>query len=276
MTRMKLRTSYAILAVLVSIMPAAAEPLRMAQAMPAMLPAHEIAAIVRSAGFTPISPAMRRGEMYVLRAIATDGREMRVVINARRGEIVSSSPVVAAAPVGPRGERLGPGEPIGPPGYIPPGPPGVYEAGPPVVYEGDRPLNYERRPQAPIPNAPPRTARANPPDATDNQPPADAPPNIMREERGEHGLLPPPPERFPQRVAPPQIKPAAKPAPVKRAAAPQASAPPLPKPRPEAEGNRPAEAGKSAAQDNPAPTDTGSPAVAPAPAQKPDPRALPH
>ena len=210
-----------------SMSAAAADPVRMAQAIPGMLPAHEIAGIVRSAGFVPISPAMRRGESYVLRATAPDGREMRVIVSARGGDIVSAVPVIDDVR----------GEPIRPQGYI-------YEAAPPIMYEGDRPL---RRPLAPVPNA--RGARAAVPDAE----PLAEPPVIMREERGEHGLLPPPPERFQQRAAPPVAapKPAAKPAPVKRAAA-----TPLPKPRPAA---------------------VATPAPPPAAAEgKVDARALPH
>ena len=92
---------------------AAAEPIRIAQAL---LADHDIVAIVRSAGFTPISPALRRGDTYVLRAAGRDGRELRVVVGARSGEIRAAMPVVPAAmPGGPRGpyERLGPSEPDG-------------------------------------------------------------------------------------------------------------------------------------------------------------------
>ena len=111
----------------------------------------------------------------------------------------------------------------GPPpphGYVPP---------PPIIHENDRPM---ARPQAPIPNAPPRTARAAAPETPDYMPPPSAePPMIMREERGEHGLLPPPPDRFPSRAVPCRLpkSPRRRPAPVKRAAA-----TPLPKPRPAA------------------------------------------
>ncbi len=222
-----------------SMSAAAADPVRMAQAIPGLLPAHEIAAIVRSAGFVPISPAMRRGDSYVLRATGRDGRELRVVVSGRGGEIVSAVPVIDDVR----------GEPIRPQGYI-------YEAAPPIMYEGDRPL---RRLLAPVPNASPRGARAAVPDAENNSPLAE-PSVIMREERGEHGLLPPPPERFPQRSAPAAAapKPAVKPAPVKRAAA-----TPLPKPKPAAEADKPAAAAGSA--------------PAPAAAEgKVDARALPH
>jgi hypothetical protein len=243
---------------------ASAEPVRVAQAIPGMLPASEVAAIVRSAGFVPISPAMRRGDSYVLRASAPDGREMRVIVGARSGEIVSASRVVAAAPTG---ERLRPYErmdgPLPPQGYIRPAPP--------IIHENDRPM---ARPAAPIPNAPPRTARTAEPEVRDYVPPLSAePPMIMREERGEHGLLPPPPDRFPPRaVAPPAERPVARPAPVRRAAA-----TPLPKPRPAAEANASADdtAASPPAASAPAPSTPVPATAAPAP-PKVDPRSLPH
>jgi hypothetical protein len=251
---------YALTAIALSASAAGADPVRVTQAIPGLLPAGEVAAIVRSAGFIPISPAMRRGDSYVLRASAPDGREMRIIVGARSGEIVSASPVMAAAPAG---ERLGPYERMD----GPPPPQGYIRPAPPIIHENDRPM---ARPVAPIPNAPPRTARAVP-EARDYIPPPSAePPAIMREERGEHGLLPPPPDRFPSRtgaVPPPAEKPTAKPA-VKRAAA-----PPLPKPRPPVEANasveEPAATPPVAAAPAPAP-------AAPAPEGKVDPRSLPH
>jgi hypothetical protein len=149
-----------------------------AQAMHALLPAPEVAAIVRSQGFEPISPLMRRGNSYVLRAAGPDGRELRVVVAARSGDIISATPVV---PAGPAGDRLGAYERMD-------GPP------PPIVHEGDRPM---RRPMATIPNPPPRIARGPAPEMQDLPPmgPQAEPPVIMREERGEHGLLPPPKPR---------------------------------------------------------------------------------
>jgi hypothetical protein len=222
----------------------------------AVLPAFEIATIVRSAGFAPLSPAFRRGETYVMRATRPDGREVRLVVDARRGQIMSAVPVVAAARGGPPGARayepMDGDEPGGPDGYIPPPPRGV--SGPPVVYEGSRPVIYDRRPLEAVPNV----VRGAPP------------PAILREEGGEPGVLPPPPERFPQRAAPSAApkstdRPAAKPAPVKRAAA----APPLPKPKPAA----PADA--AAADAAPAPDAAPEPQAAP-PERKPDTRELPH
>jgi hypothetical protein len=245
-----------------STVTAMAEPVRMAQAEPMPLPAFEVVTIVRSAGFDPISPVSRRGEFYVLRAAGPDGREMRVIVDGRRGRIVSARPVVAAAR-GVPGERLGPyertdgDEPLPPDGYIDPGSP---SRGAPVVYEGDRPLIYDRRPAGPIPNVPPEGS----PDRSASVDTS----TIMREERGENGLLPPPPERFPQRVAPAPAKPAAKPEPVKRAAAAPPATPPLPRPRPAIEASKPA-----APVAWPAET---APAQPPPASEKVDPRAVPH
>ncbi len=257
--------------------PVCAEPLRLAQADPSMLPAHEIATIVRSAGFVPMSPVMRRGGIYVLRASAPDGREMRLTVEARRGRILSATPVPeeVALPGGMAlpGERLGPYERMEPPDYIDPVDPGpgVGRSGP-VVIEGDRPLIYGRRPGEPIPSG--RDGMhlgARPPGI-------DAPPPIMQ----EGGPLPPPPERFPQRVGPaaapkpaPARPAAEKPAPVKRAAA---GPPPLPKPKPPiASVEEPSSQSweERAAESKAAPAASDKPSPAPAPA-KPDARALPH
>ena len=238
---MKQQMLYAALTLGLSVANSAvAEPVRVTQAMSGLLPAYEAATIVRSAGLNPISPAFRRGETYVLRAVGRDGREMRVVVDARYGEIMSIAPVMSAARSAPPAggerdpyDRMDPYEPIARDDDLPPAT--VYRSGPPVVYEGDRPLVYERRPVAPIPNAPSRTGqRPSPPEIAELTPPSEQ--RIMTPERGEHGFLPPPPERFPQRAAPSApAKPTAKPIPAKRAAAP--IAPPLPKPRPAAQAN---------------------------------------
>jgi hypothetical protein len=245
------------------------ESAALAQAGRGLLPAPEVAAIVRSQGFVPLSPLMRRGDSYVLRAAGPDGRELRVVVAARSGDIISASPVV---PAGPAGDRLGAYERMD-------GPP------PPIVYEGDRPM---RRPLAAIPNAPPRMARGPAPEMQGLPPmgPQAEPPMIMREdreERGEHGLLPPPPERHsPRAAAPvqPAPKPVAKPAPAKRVAA-----TPLPKPRPNPDGENQAGEVKRwgeepakpevAAEPQPSPA-APKPSVAPMSEDKVDARQLPN
>lgn len=256
-----------------------------------LLPAPEVAAMVRSQGFEPLSPLMRRGDSYVLRAAGPDGREVRVVVAARSGDIISASPVV---PAGPAGDRLGSYERMD-------GPP------PPIVHENDRPM---RRPLAAIPNGPSRMARGPasevqdlPPQSFPPQslPPRGEPPVVMREERGEHGLLPPPPERYTPRAAAPVQQPApkaaakpasanaapAKPAAVKPAPEQRVAATPLPKPRPNVvadtsagevkrwgeEPGKPAD--ETAAQPAPAAA-APKPAVTPMSEGKVDARLLPH
>jgi len=246
-----------------------------------LLPAPEVAAMVRSQGFEPLSPLMRRGDSYVLRAAGPHGREVRVVVAARSGDIISASPVV---PAGPAGDRLGSYERMD-------GPP------PPIVHENDRPM---RRPLAAIPNAPSRMARGPAPEVQD-LPPQSFPPQsfpsrgepsaVMREERGEHGLLPPPPERYaPRAAAPvqqPAPKPAAKPASAKPAPEQRVAATPLPKPRPNVSADTSAgevkrwgeEPGKPADETaaQPAPAAAApKPAVTPMSEGKVDARSLPH
>jgi hypothetical protein len=204
-------------------------------AAPGVLPPYEIVTIIRSTGLDPLGRPMRRGAHYVLHAVGDDDREVRVLVNARSGKILSVTPVETAS-------RLLPGaaveryEPMPSAGYIPPGWPELYEAEPPVIYEGERPVIYEGeppviygpRPPADVPMAPPPGRYATPPDRAD-APPVSEPRVITAIEPGRAGLLPPPPERFPQRVPPAA---AAKPKPAKRAVAALPKQPPLPKPRP--------------------------------------------
>jgi len=83
--------------------PLAADPVRLAQNAP-LLPAYEVRAIVSSAGLDPIGPATRRGWSYVVRAVDDEDREVRVIVDARRGEIIAIRPVMARrlVPLGPR------------------------------------------------------------------------------------------------------------------------------------------------------------------------------
>lgn len=213
---------------------ALADPMRIAQAQPDVLPPHEIVTILRSTGFNPLDRPVRRGPNYVLRATDEGGEMVRVVVDARGGEVLSVTPLATAArgPL-PPGTRMGPYEPM-PPGYIPPdyGPPGVYQAGPPVVYEFDDPIIYGTRPPAPVPGVAVQGAPLRAPGAPPSQSNIAAVPYephvITAPDEGPTGLLPPPPERFPQRAAPPPAKP------VKRTATvtPKPKTAPLPKPKP--------------------------------------------
>ena len=229
------RIFYAVLAVLAFAAPAAAEPI-LAQAFgQGVLPPYEIATIIRSAGLDPLVRPLRRGAYYVLHAIGRDGREMRVVVRARSGEIVSVTPVMAAAAprTPPRAMTRGPYEPV-PPGNVPPGPTDLYETEPPEPYEGEPRMIYEAGPPviygppARIPDAPPRTRAVAPPSDHADVATGSVPRVITAIEPDRDGLLPPPPQRFPNRAP----AAAAKPKPAKRAVAALPKQPPLPKPRP--------------------------------------------
>jgi hypothetical protein len=208
---------------------------------PGALPPHEILTILRSTGLDPLGQPVRRGPHYVMRAVDNTDREVRVIIRARSGDIVSVTPV--ATPMPPRGgitvgryERM-------PPGYVLPR--GGYGAGAPIVDEDDGPAFYNPntpRPPGAVPGAPPRSstaARPQPPRggamaADDDDVSPRSGPNVVTADPDRSGALPPPPERFPQRVAPPappKPKPVAR-EPVTRAAAAPPKQAPLPKPKP--------------------------------------------
>jgi hypothetical protein len=72
--------------------PAAADPLPPARTGP-LLPAYEIRTAIRALGLEPVGPARLRGRNYVMLALDDDGREMRVVIDGRSGELVAAVPV---------------------------------------------------------------------------------------------------------------------------------------------------------------------------------------
>jgi hypothetical protein len=224
----------AAIAAIAMTVAAGAEPMRMAQAIaPDVLPPYEIVTILRSSGFDPIGRPIRRGPDYVLRATDDDGREVRVAVDARSGEIVSVTPVMTASRTTPPGLRMEPDEPDAPDGYIRP-PRGVYRSGSPAEYEDEPRVIYGPRGSAQVPQEPPPVVAARPPAAVDSGPIAE--PRVIRApESVEQGLLPPPPERFQRRATTPRgkpsAKPSAKPAPVRRAAA-LPRQPPLPKPRP--------------------------------------------
>jgi hypothetical protein len=252
---------YAALAGLVLAGPAAAQ----VYGPGGLLPPHEIVRMLRSSGLEPLGQPLRRGPNYVLRAIDDYDREVSVVVSARSGEVLSVTVGETASRLPPpaRGggltfgpyERMAPGAmPPGamPPGAMPPGamPPGAmrpggYPAGAPLVDEDEPNIAAHPdtpRPPAALPGAPPvRSSNAAPPT-----------PSVITADPDRSGLLPPPPERFPQRAAP--VVPAK---PIKRAAAAPPKAAPLPKPKPAAKIDTP-----------PAPQAAPEPAPQPAPASE--------
>jgi hypothetical protein len=93
---------------------ALAEPLR--PIFGGVLPPTEISGIVRSMGLVPTGRPVREGLTYAVLAADPRGRQLRVIIDARFGDVLSVRRVMAA----------------GPPGVYPP--PRVYGAVPPRPY----------------------------------------------------------------------------------------------------------------------------------------------
>jgi hypothetical protein len=207
----------------------------------------------RSGGIVSISPATtasRQPPSGAPRGGALPGPAYgtyeRLPPGAMPGDIVDEPGIASAAP---------------PPVLY--GRPGLYRMGPPIVVEEEPPMVYGSRPPANVPSAPtviygtrpPANVPGAPPVVYGSRPPADmqdappprggvapwirggAPPAIAATPRDEldtdapggTGMLPPPPERFPQRLAPPSE---VKPKPQKKTVASAPKAAPLPKPRP--------------------------------------------
>jgi hypothetical protein len=103
------------------------------------MPPSDILVIVQSRGLHPVGPPIRRGRVYVLRAMDPSGENVRVVVDAASGRIYAVTPADSGPPeYGPgpgsgygSGAGYGPGSGYGPgPGYGPPGP----GYGPPAGY----------------------------------------------------------------------------------------------------------------------------------------------
>jgi pyruvate dehydrogenase E2 component (dihydrolipoamide acetyltransferase) len=83
-----------------------------------VMPPQEIGRILRARGFAPQATPVRNGEAYQVRAVDRYGRQVRVAIDARYGDILMVRPIVMVPP-GAYGPR-----PYGPP---------------PAYYDDDRP-----------------------------------------------------------------------------------------------------------------------------------------
>ncbi len=260
---------YTALAVLALSTPAAAQSYQPGARPAAVMPPYEILTMVRSTGFDPIGQPVRRGPNYVLRAVDDTDREVNLVINARTGDILSVTPIQTASRM-PPGVSMGPYERM-PPGYVPPGGRGGYSLPDTDDDEDDvPPRNYGApRPPGAVPGPLPRSSNAAPPpprggamppDDDEASPPSrSGAPNVITADPDRSGVLPPPPERFPQRVAPAAPP---KPKPVTRAAAAPPKAAPLPKPKPGATADAPP------APAQPAPAQQSWPSI-PEPARAP-------
>jgi hypothetical protein len=87
---------------------ALADPVRLAQAMPAgPMPPKDIVLVARSAGLRPTSEPALTGSTYVVRAVDRYGTPLRVVIDARNGYLLSIHPLAAAEPTHPPYGALG-------------------------------------------------------------------------------------------------------------------------------------------------------------------------
>jgi hypothetical protein len=140
------------------------------------LPPFEIMRIVRAGGFTPVSRPVRRGPYYVLLAVDRGGRDMRVAVDARRGEIVDLRPAFAGVPYGP---QLG----VAPP---PPPAPDLLAA---PLRGGPAPTGED----APVPRTPPNPRAATAPAPASPPPPAPAPTRSVAADPAELPPLPAPP-----------------------------------------------------------------------------------
>jgi hypothetical protein len=98
-----------------------------------VLPPQQIARILRTNGFIPQATPVRNGEAYQVRALDRMGRQVRVAVDARYGDILVARPIAMA-----------------PPGaYGPYGPPPSYYGGPPYYYGGAYPPASGVRPLPP-------------------------------------------------------------------------------------------------------------------------------
>lgn len=263
---------YTALAALALSTPAAAQGYPPGGPPGAMAP-YEILTMLRSTGFDPIGQPIRRGPNYVLRAIDERDREVSLVISARSGDILSVTPMQTASRMPPPGVTMGPYERM-PPGYIPPGGPRGYGA--PIIDDDDEALpppgfGYNApRPPGSMPGALPRSSNAAPPpprggsmrpdddDDVASPPSGSGARNVIPADPDRSGMLPPPPERFPQRAAP-SVPP--KPKPVTRAAAAAPKAAPLPKPKPGTTADAPVAPAQQAWPSTPVPAPAKSPPV---------------
>jgi hypothetical protein len=90
------------------------------------MPPQQIGKILRANGFLPQATPVRNGEAYQVRAIDRRGRQVRVAIDARYGDLLMVRPIIMVPPgaIGPR--------PYGPPAYYDDDPPtGAVGAYPP-------------------------------------------------------------------------------------------------------------------------------------------------
>jgi hypothetical protein len=176
------------------------------------MPPFEVAAILRSSGFLPLSGPTRRGGFYVVSAVHPGGEEGRVVIDAYTGRIARFIPASEPARASRGGDEMvlvyqGPTfpPPDSPRAVAPPRPPAV-AARPawPPPFTGARGVP---RPPASVPNVASRTPSAAPvtprprPQAAPQKPDtAQAPPTPAPVETKPAAASPPLPRQAPEKA----------------------------------------------------------------------------
>jgi hypothetical protein len=145
--------------------------------LPPVMSVPEIGNILRARGFAPQATPVRNGEAYQVRAIDRFGRQVRLAIDARYGNILMVRPI-AMVPPGAYGPR-----PYGPPpGYHDDLPTGAVGAYPPPPGAGPPPgrtatLNPAHPPiPRPKPAAKPAAVAPSPAGAPEAQPASAATP----------------------------------------------------------------------------------------------------
>jgi hypothetical protein len=74
--------------------PVSAEPVRSVSSGEVLTPP-QVSGIVRSMGFVPTGTPARNGPTYAVRAVGQRGRPVRVVVDARSGNVLSIRPIAA-------------------------------------------------------------------------------------------------------------------------------------------------------------------------------------
>jgi hypothetical protein len=99
---------------------------------PPLLPIHEVYAVLRDNGFSPLGAPFQRGLTYVIAVMDRGGEDGRLVIDARNGRIIRFTPAFRSNGYygdrngyygdrnGYYGDRYAPPQPYGPPGVLPP------------------------------------------------------------------------------------------------------------------------------------------------------------
>ncbi len=174
------------------------------------MPTEGVFQMVRQMGLEPVGPPVRNGPLYFQRAADYYGKPLRVVVDARRGQVVSVE-AIGGPPMLHRGPYASAGAPYWRRPYGPYGAMAPYDDddfAPPGSITGP----HGQPPQSGLPPAAqpkPKSAAVTP----DRPPvPRKRPPSAPQEVVGSVEPLRPAPQTAPATVSPPAPAPSAKPA----------------------------------------------------------------